>query len=213
MADNHSDIDLRAATPDDVQAIVRFTIDAGGGIFEQLLDGLVPSLGVTDLLALLVTDEQSVLNFRNCVVAVDRSAVCGAALTYPASEYGVPAQAAGLVSEERLEPLRAIFKTSVQNSYYLNTLAVLPEYAGRGIGTTLLQTAGALAEQSGFPEISLQVWAQNHRARNLYERFGFRSVSTIPVGTSRHFRYYGPMLLMTASSADLSRMSTDENPE
>jgi GNAT superfamily N-acetyltransferase len=44
---------------------------------------------------------------------------------------------------------------------------------GRGVGRLLLGTAEAWARDRGHPFITLNVFAQNTRARALYERVGF----------------------------------------
>jgi ribosomal protein S18 acetylase RimI-like enzyme len=56
-------------------------------------------------------------------------------------------------------------------------IAVLPEYLGRGIGSTLL-AALAEAAASRFSAIGLSV-RENNPARHLYERFGFIAIATI----------------------------------
>jgi ribosomal protein S18 acetylase RimI-like enzyme len=56
----------------------------------------------------------------------------------------------------------------------LQSLRVHPIFQGQGIGTRLLE-AGALATKArGLPQLSLSVGGDNHRARRLYERCGFR---------------------------------------
>lgn len=54
----------------------------------------------------------------------------------------------------------------------IRRLYVLAEFQGRGIGSVLLERA--LAETAVAPAIYIDVWEKNHRARQLYERFGFR---------------------------------------
>ena len=65
------------------------------------------------------------------------------------------------------------------------TIGVRPEAQGRGIGARLL---GALLDEAvvrGCLEVFLEVRADNPRARDLYERFGF-----VAVGVRK--RYYQP---------------------
>ncbi len=52
-------------------------------------------------------------------------------------------------------------------------IGVLAEWRGRGIGPALLQAAIALARERGFRRVELGVRADNPRAWELYERFGF----------------------------------------
>jgi ribosomal protein S18 acetylase RimI-like enzyme len=54
-------------------------------------------------------------------------------------------------------------------------LTLLPEYRGRGIGTTLLRAVIAEAERDRVP-VRLTVAVDNGRARVFYERLGFEAV-------------------------------------
>jgi ribosomal protein S18 acetylase RimI-like enzyme len=59
------------------------------------------------------------------------------------------------------------------------SIAVAPQHRGRGIGGRLLAAAAARAEQVGHPAVSLAVMPDNHRARKLYRRAGFRRVAVV----------------------------------
>lgn len=65
----------------------------------------------------------------------------------------------------------------------VQTIAVIPEYEGRGIGSHLLGTMIAEAIDRGATDLLLEVRADNPRAQNLYERFGFEAIHRRP-------RYY-----------------------
>ncbi|GAB4374787.1 MAG: N-acetyltransferase [Elainellaceae cyanobacterium] len=67
---------------------------------------------------------------------------------------------------------------------YLSNLAVLAEYRRQGVAQELLQTCERVAKDWGFHEIYLHVLENNHRARRLYWKAGYRlrSIDTNPVG-------------------------------
>lgn len=67
----------------------------------------------------------------------------------------------------------------------VQTIAVAPEYQGRGVGTALLAALLEEAAARGCREVFLDVRADNDRARSLYERFGFEAVG-------RRVGYYQP---------------------
>lgn len=67
----------------------------------------------------------------------------------------------------------------------VQTIAVAPEYQGRGVGTALLAALLEEAAARGCREVFLDVRADNDRARALYERFGFEAVG-------RRAGYYQP---------------------
>lgn len=50
----------------------------------------------------------------------------------------------------------------------------LPEYIGKGYGKQLLEKAVEELKAMGFKTIFLWVLEDNHRAKNFYERFGFK---------------------------------------
>ena len=53
-------------------------------------------------------------------------------------------------------------------------VAVLRSHWRTGVATALIERAIEAARAQGLLKLSLQVHASNHRARRLYERFGFR---------------------------------------
>ncbi len=55
----------------------------------------------------------------------------------------------------------------------IHDLAVVREHRGRGISLRLLERADAIARARGCCKITLEVLANNDRARAIYQRFGF----------------------------------------
>ncbi len=56
-------------------------------------------------------------------------------------------------------------------------MGLLPEFRGRGYGSTLLRRAFDIAREQAVMTITLTVDIRNEPARRLYSRFGFREVS------------------------------------
>jgi ribosomal-protein-alanine N-acetyltransferase len=67
----------------------------------------------------------------------------------------------------------------------VQTIGVLPDRQGTGLGAALLTELLDEAGRRGSEEIFLEVRADNDRARRLYERFGFERVGV-------RKRYYQP---------------------
>lgn len=57
---------------------------------------------------------------------------------------------------------------------YLSNLAVLADYRRQGIAQQLLHTSERIARDWGYQEIYLHVLENNHRARRLYWKAGYR---------------------------------------
>ena len=60
---------------------------------------------------------------------------------------------------------------------YLETIEVLAEYRGRGLGRELLMRCEASAVEAGVGAIALHVDAENSAAIRMYESLGYRYVA------------------------------------
>lgn len=63
---------------------------------------------------------------------------------------------------------------------YVMTLAVLPAYRGRGIGTQLVNYMIRMARELGAAGLYLHVWTNNTEAVDFYKRLQFSIKETIP---------------------------------
>ena len=57
---------------------------------------------------------------------------------------------------------------------YISDLAVDATFEGQGIGRKLLETAEEWARTKGYRLLALYVFSGNRRARQLYEKYGFK---------------------------------------
>lgn len=57
---------------------------------------------------------------------------------------------------------------------HLGMIAVADGAEGRGVGAALMTAAEAWALDRGYRKLTLNVFEENARARQLYERFGFK---------------------------------------
>lgn len=67
----------------------------------------------------------------------------------------------------------------------VHDLAVVPEWRGKGIGRALLAAAQEHALRRGCGKLTLEVQDSNHRARALYQRFGFSDFVVGDTGPTR----------------------------
>jgi ribosomal-protein-alanine N-acetyltransferase len=70
----------------------------------------------------------------------------------------------------------------VMDELHVNTIGTLPGYEGRGVATSLMNDAWAVAKEMGVRRATLEVAASNTRAQKLYFRFGFA-----PVGVRKNY--------------------------
>lgn len=97
---------------------------------------------------------------------------------------------------------------------YLEDLFVLPAERRRGVGTALLAACLAAARARGDPAITLAVNVENHAARRLYDRLGYRRPDT-PLRrqpTSEHL-LDGSMRTAEETVIDLVRSVEDVRPD
>jgi ribosomal-protein-alanine N-acetyltransferase len=66
----------------------------------------------------------------------------------------------------------------VFDEIHINNVAVLPQFRGRGVGTTLMQHVLMEARRLGARRATLEVRASNRAALHLYERLGFYVAAT-----------------------------------
>jgi ribosomal protein S18 acetylase RimI-like enzyme len=142
--------------------------------------------------------EDGNFSYRNAVVSEEGGEVVALLLAYRLPEAGedvdldeVPEVLRPLVELELLAP----------GTFYVNGLATLPGYEGRGLGTRLLNVAADLAAEAGCDELSIEVFEQNEGAVRLYERYGYRTVARRPAMPHPSYPYEGDVLLMTRKVA------------
>lgn len=87
----------------------------------------------------------------------------------------------------------------VMDELHVNTVGTLPGHEGRGVATSLLEEAWAVARGRGAKRATLEVAVSNTRAQALYHRFGFA-----PVGVRKNYyeRTHEDALVMWADLED-----------
>ena len=108
-------------------------------------------------------------SYRNAHIAEIEGEVAGAMVGYPLFDESsdlsdVPPLVRGLVELE----------LAVPDYWYVNVLAVYPEYRGRGIGTALLERADELGSHANTRGMAIIVASGNEDAYRLYQRQGYR---------------------------------------
>lgn len=126
----------------------------------------------------LAEREDSQYSYKNAHVAIDENT-------------GAPMGIAVSYDGKNLHRLRKAFVEEAENSfgkkignipdetiaeeYYLDSLAVWPEYRNRGVASALIEEVGKSALRCGKP-LGLLVDKSNLSARRLYEKLGFKKM-------------------------------------
>jgi ribosomal-protein-alanine N-acetyltransferase len=90
----------------------------------------------------------------------------------------------------------------------VQTIAVVPEYEGRGIGTTLLTRLIEEARRRYAADLLLEVRADNPRAQQLYLRFGFEQIHVRP----RYYRDGVDALIMRLQLTGATGQESEQEP-
>jgi ribosomal protein S18 acetylase RimI-like enzyme len=67
----------------------------------------------------------------------------------------------------------------LDEEYYIEHLAVLPEKRGQGLGTQLIEFAESQARTKWLKRVTLDVEIENEGARRLCERLGFQTIKVV----------------------------------
>lgn len=189
-----ADILIRPADPDDSPAMAPLLVEAGGGIYEFLLDGVVPGMDVAELLVPGLAAREGSFSHRHCAVAVDGPSVVGVAHAYPAD--WMRSVDRSFLPSDRLEHIRTFDAAQDWGSYFLSALAVGPAWRRHGVAARLLDWVEGRARTGGFDRITLHVWADNAPARRLYARHGFFEVEVAAIPWHARLPHEGGSLLL-----------------
>jgi ribosomal protein S18 acetylase RimI-like enzyme len=168
-------ISIRPAHKTDAITAAALIQQASVGI-SSILTGSEHEPEILAILAHFFQAEDNRLSYRNALVAEEEQQVVGIIVTY----YGRDAANLDRPIIEHLQHLVhnasvGLDKEADDDEFYIDTLSVSPDYAGRGIGTALLQAAEQRARQLQHKKLSLNVDEENERAYNLYKRLGYQT--------------------------------------
>ena len=200
-------IELRLGTQADIRAIAEYMLIAGGGLFEQLLDDIVPGTGAEPLLALALAlnQPQSAFDCDNAILAEVDGACRGAVLCFPAADYCLPDAVTAFVPPARLARVETLIRSAPADTFYIHSLAVDQGALRRGLARRLVHAATELAAAQSLEAISLHVWRGNLPAMTLYAGLGFTERMVVPMPPSPRMRWEGPVVVVAAETAALLR--------
>jgi len=138
--------------------------------------------------------DEGAFTWRNAHIAEVDGDVAGALVGYRIPDTADPAHFKELPPIVR--PL-AELEAEAAGHWYVNVLAVFPEYRGKGIGAALLHHADLIGKAVAPAGMALIVASQNEGAVRLYERSGYRVVSRRPVVPFPGYKRGGDWLLLT----------------
>ncbi len=167
-------IEIRQATAEDSRIIAEaFAMALGKDVAKEFC-----GKDYISVLEEIIKREDTQYSYRNAFIAVADGKAAGAAIGYDG----------GLLKPLRAKTLEIIHKYNPElkltedeteaGEFYLDTIGVLPECRGCGIGRKLLLAMRDRAFAQGFQRVGLLVDFNNPNAERLYLSLGFESVGT-----------------------------------
>lgn len=188
-------VNIRPARPDDAALLGEILVEAGGGVFEVLLEGAVPGATPAQIMAESARQEEGAFSYRRAIIVESDGIAVGGLTAFPANQFG--SDDSGMIPAERLvylEGMRTILDTG---SWYVAAIAVRPERRRRKLGGRLLTNSFAQAREQGYDRVSLHVWTANSVALTLYLRLGFIETGSTRVPPHPFLRHGDSILALT----------------
>ena len=169
---------FRPAAPDDADLLARLVNDAGDGMSLYLWSKLAsPGETAWDVGRRRALREQGAFSYRNAVIIEERGHPVGCLIGYEIPDNPEPV---GSDTTPMFVPLQEL-ENLAPGTWYVNVLAVLPEYRNCGLGTRLLELADRIARALGKRGTSVIVSDANHGALRLYESLGYVRIAVRPI--------------------------------
>lgn len=121
------------------------------------------------------SDEVSMYSWNKSIVAHVNGKPVGAIISYPGDDYEALRQYTWRSIWKDLDS-ETIQKTEVEaypGEYYLDSMAILPEYRGFSIGKSLIEAAIEQGKSLGYNRFTLLVDCNKPRLKKYYESMGF----------------------------------------
>ncbi|MGB3510545.1 MAG: GNAT family N-acetyltransferase [Microcoleaceae cyanobacterium] len=176
-----NNITYRRAYPTEAAEIAKLINMASGGMIDFLFHDLTTDLTTLEIITMAVENQVGELSYRQIEVAIFEEMVVGIANSYSATKHQITDSMKTFFPPDRLAVVREFYETSIEDSYYLNALAVLPEYRRQSIGKALISRIKKKGINLGFSDLSVIVWTDNTEAIIFYKNQSFREVKSIPI--------------------------------
>ncbi len=179
-------IEIIDATPDDAELISAAILDAvGEELVSQMAGADHTRADVADIFTRLARRNDTQYSFRNSRIAIIDGKKAGVCVSYDGGRLKQLRrpffQEANKILGWNISPedVDSLPGETVPEEFYLDTIATLPEYRGRGVATALITDAAKKAQAAHLP-LGLLVADHNPRARHLYDSLGFRPAGCRP---------------------------------
>ena len=135
------------------------------------------------VLADIARSEATQYSWQYAIVAEVEGRVAGAVVGYDGAQLYALREGTFAVLRCTIGRTPNIVDETEAGECYLDSIGVLPEYRGRGVGRTLVEAFCQRAFAEGHQRVGLIVDQENPNAETLYTSLGFRRINTKPFFT------------------------------
>lgn len=165
---------IRNAEPRDAKQIARIITMA---FHPDLCDNMSRGKGteaILNLMERLALLEESQYSYRNTLLCEVDGVVAGGACGYDGKDFRRLREALFAdLREHGLETPEGLTEETGEGEFYIDSLAVFPEFRGKGIASCLIGAMEQRAAEKGIRATGLLVDIGNPSAERLYTRLGF----------------------------------------
>lgn len=178
------DVDIKKAGLGDCYAIAELALIAGDNIPAYFWEkSRKPGQTLEEVGAQNASSTVENFSFKNTHIAWLETQVTGMLLAYRLPSVGDAEDLENF--PDFIRPLVAL-EQLVPDSFYINMLAVYPEFRGNGIGSKMLSIIDRIAQQAKSTLISIEVFDFNPGALKLYQREGFEIIEQMRISSNRY---------------------------
>lgn len=171
------EIKIREATKGDSRLIAEVIAMAIGF---DLAEDYAGSKDVIKVMSEAAEREDSQYSYRNALIAEAGGRPVGAIVGYDGAKLKELRDGSLAVIRKYHPDVEIKEDETEQGEFYLDSLGVLPEYRGKGIATTLINSMIDKASAQGHKRFGLLVDPENPNAERLYKSLGFKYVGERP---------------------------------
>lgn len=161
-------ITIREALPEDAALLGRVVIMALHTDDSHPLSGIFKELAARD---------DSQYSYKNALVAELDGKPAGSIIGYEGARLHELRKPLYELMVAKFGSVRPVEDETSAGEFYVDSIAVLPEYRGRGVGRALLADVCRRAFENGFCKVGLLVDVANPKAEAMYASLGFRRVN------------------------------------
>ena len=173
----HVDIVTRYATREDAEIIAKAVAMAIGD--ESALRNYCGE-DYMAVLAEIARGDATQYSWRNAIVAEVEGKIAGAVVGYDGEQLYALREGTFAVLRECVGRVPNIVDETEPGECYLDSVGVLPEYRGMGVGEALVEAFCERAFAQGHRRVGLIVDQENPNAERLYASLGFKRVDVRP---------------------------------